>query len=81
MSSTNQVTVTVGDDGNVSAVKFSNEQEQRSAPNGNLSKDPMPTADYPTLVGFQNVTVMVFENQAGAKRICVKLMNCDWFCR
>lgn len=80
MSCTNEVTVTVGDDGNVSAVKFSNEQGPRSAPNGNLSKDPMPTADYPTLVGFQNVTVMVFQNQLGARRICVKLMNCDWFC-
>lgn len=77
-----QVSVTFDDGGNVTSIVFAGEGEPRDLnhPDGELGSQPMSLEEYGTLAGFQTVTVLTFNNQRGAKRICVKLMNCSYFC-
>ena len=78
-----QVSVTLDDGGNVVSIVFSGEDAPRDLdhPDGELRTQAMPLGDYDTLVGFQTVTVLAFKTAAGATRICVKLMNCNYYCR
>lgn len=80
---TRGVSVTFDDVGEVTSIEFSGEGAARDLerPDGQLGLQPMSLADIDTLVGYQTVSVLVFKSAAGTKRICVKLMNCDYFCR
>lgn len=79
---TKQVSVTVDDGGNVTSIVFAGEGEPRDLdhPDGELSSQPMSLGEYSTLVGFQTVTVLTFKNERGERKICVKLMNCRYYC-
>lgn len=77
-----QVSVTLDDGGELVSIVFSGEGAPRDleCPNGQLGTDPMSFDEGDTLVGFQTVTVLAFKSAAGATRICVKLMNCRYYC-
>lgn len=77
-----QVSVTLDDGGKVVSIVFSGEDAPRDLdrPDGQLSTQPMSLGEHDTLVGFQTVTVLAFKTSAGATKICVKLMNCSYYC-
>lgn len=77
-----QVSVTFDDGANVVSIAFAGEETPRDLdhPDGQLRTQPMSCGEYDTLVGFETVTVLAFRTAAGATRICVKRMNCSYFC-
>ena len=82
MSDSKEVSVTVSDGGQVTSIAFSDEPTPRdlSKPNGQLEAGPMSLRGCDEMIGFQTVTVFAVRNADGTKRLCVKLMNCSYFC-
>lgn len=82
MDASTEVSVTVNDAGQVTSIRFSDEAEPRDLdrPDGRLGEVPMSLEGQDKLIGFQTLTVLTFENADATKRICVKLMNCRYFC-
>lgn len=75
-----QFFIEVGSDGEF--VVMNNRDGERALPCVNLENQPLALDGYSELVKFNMLAVMSYRNpQSGALRICIKLKNCDTYCR